>query len=73
MLYRAVKFATKTPLRYVQYPGEGHGNRLNVNRFDYCVRSLRWFDRYLQRGDHRMDPPPPMDIDYGKWMAKNEK
>lgn len=70
MLYRAVKFATSTPVRYVQYPGEGHGNRLNVYRFDYCIRSLRWFDHYLKQGDHRLDEPPPLDLNYRKWMKK---
>lgn len=70
MLYRAIKFATKTPVRYVQYPNEGHGNRTNVYRFDYCVRSLRWFDHYLKSGEHRNDPPPAFDMDYAKWGAK---
>ena len=69
MLYRAVKFATRTPVRYVQYPGEGHGNRINVYRFDYCVRALRWFDHYLKPGGHRRDAPPPMDIDYEAWLT----
>lgn len=69
-LYRAIKETTDTPVRYVQYPGEGHGNRLNVYRYDYLLRSLRWFDRYLRPGDHRNDPPPPLDVDYGEWMDK---
>jgi hypothetical protein len=73
MLYRGVKYATKTPVRYVQYPGEGHGNRRNVYRFDYCVRSLRWFDRYLKAGDHRRDALPPMDIDYDAWLKRPGK
>ncbi len=67
MLYRAVKFATDTPVRYVQYPGEGHGNRMNVYRYDYAVRTMRWFDEYLAPGDHRNDPPPAMEIDLSAW------
>jgi dipeptidyl aminopeptidase/acylaminoacyl peptidase len=68
MLYRAVEATTETPVRYVQYPGEGHGNRTNVYRYDYILRALRWFDHYLRPGSHRMDPPPPADLDYGEWM-----
>lgn len=64
LLYRAVKFATDTPVRYIQYPGEGHGNRTNVYQLDYAMRSLQWFDHYLQPGDRRAEPPPPLDLDY---------
>lgn len=64
MLYRAVKFATDTPVRYVQYPGEGHGNRSNVYRCDYALRALRWFDHYLGKGDQRRRELPPLDLPY---------
>jgi len=67
MLYRAVETSTETPVRYVQYPGEGHGNRINVFRYDYLLRTLRWFNHYLRPGDHRGDPPPPYGVDYGEW------
>jgi dipeptidyl aminopeptidase/acylaminoacyl peptidase len=70
MLYRAVKETTDTPVRYVQYPGEGHGNRTNVYRYDYLLRTLRWFEYYLRPGNHRDDPLPPLDLDYGEWMKK---
>ncbi len=70
MLYRAVETSTETPVRYVQYPGEGHGNRTNVFRYDYAVRALRWFDHYLRPGDHRGDAPPPLDLDYGGWVQQ---
>ena len=65
MLYRAIKFATDAKVRYVQYEGEGHGNRLNVNRMDYCLRTLRWFEQYLLGdGDRRSKPLPPLDVTY---------
>ncbi|UCD25652.1 MAG: S9 family peptidase [Gemmatimonadota bacterium] len=67
MLYRAVKTGTDTPVRYIQYPGEGHGNRTNVYRYDFVLRALRWFDHYLKPGDHRGDPPPPVDVEYEGW------
>ncbi|MEE9393319.1 MAG: alpha/beta fold hydrolase [Planctomycetota bacterium] len=68
MLYRAVKTATDTPVRYIQYAGEGHGNRKNVNRYDYCVRTLRWFDHYLKDANSRAKDLPPVDVDYGPWL-----
>lgn len=65
MLYRAVKLGTPTPVRYVQYPGEGHGNRTNVYQHDYALRALQWFDHYLQGdGDRRTKALPPLDLDY---------
>ncbi len=70
MLYRAVKESTETPVRYVQYPGEGHGNRINTNRYDYMLRALRWFDHYLKPGSHRSDAPPPLDLDYSAWIGR---
>ena len=67
MLYRAIKFATDARVRYVQYEGEGHGNRTNVNRMDYCLRTLRWFEHYLKGdGDRRRKPRPPVDVPYPK-------
>jgi dipeptidyl aminopeptidase/acylaminoacyl peptidase len=69
MLYRAIKETTDTPVRYVRYPGEGHGNRLNVYRYDYLLRTLRWFEYYLRPGNHRNDPLPPLDLDYGEWLT----
>lgn len=69
MLYQAVKLTTETPVRYVQYPGEGHGNRNNVYQYDYMLRALRWFDTYLAPGDQRKTPLPPVDVDYGAWMG----
>jgi dipeptidyl aminopeptidase/acylaminoacyl peptidase len=67
MLYRVVEATTETPVRYVQYPGEGHGNRTNVYRYDFVLRALRWFDHYLALGDRRSDPPPPVDVEYTGW------
>jgi dipeptidyl aminopeptidase/acylaminoacyl peptidase len=60
--YRALKMMGKTPVRYVRYPGEGHGNRRAASRYDYSVRMLRWFDHYLKGpgGD-----PPPWDLGLG--------
>ncbi|MEE2888607.1 MAG: prolyl oligopeptidase family serine peptidase [Planctomycetota bacterium] len=72
MLYRAVKMTTKTPVRYVQYPKEGHGNRTNTNQFDYAIRSLRWFDHYLRPGNQRSATPPPYEVDYSPWYATNK-
>ena len=47
-LYRSLKLHGKAPVRLVLYPGEGHGNRKNLNRLDYMVRTMEWFDHYLK-------------------------
>ncbi len=56
-LYRALKLHGKAPVRLVLYPGEGHGNAINTNRFDFLVRTLEWFDYYLQ-GKQPLDKMP---------------
>ena len=47
-LYRHIKIRTETPVRLVLYPGEGHGNRKAAARYDYNLRMMEWFDRYLR-------------------------
>ena len=49
-LYRHIKTRTKTPVRLVLYPGEGHGNKKSTARFDYNLRMMRWFNLYLKQG-----------------------
>jgi dipeptidyl aminopeptidase/acylaminoacyl peptidase len=73
MLYTAVKTSTETPVRYVQYPGEGHGNRSNVYRYDYAIRTMRWFDHYRKPGNRRQDAPPPAELDYEEWKSTGKK
>ncbi|MCB1054354.1 MAG: S9 family peptidase, partial [Acidobacteria bacterium] len=43
-MFRAIKLAGDTPVRFVSYPGEGHGNRRAAARFDYSLRMMRWFE-----------------------------
>lgn len=63
-LYRAMKLHAKAPVRLIWYNGEGHGNRMNVHRLDYTVRTMEWFDLYLKGGD-RQAPMPGKYPDYG--------
>lgn len=63
-LYRALKLHGKAPVRLIWYNGEGHGNRLNVHRLDYIVRTMDWFDYYL-RSDKPKDKMPAKYPDYG--------
>lgn len=56
-LYRHVKVRTETPVSLVFYPGEGHGNRKASARLDYNIRSLRWFEKYLQGKEVDVDAP----------------
>ena len=63
-LYRHVKVRTDTPVSLVFYPGEGHGNRNATARLDYNVRSLRWFEKYLQDKDVDVDAPIVAEADH---------
>ena len=56
-LYRALKMHGKAPVRLVLYPGEGHGNRKNTSRFDYIMRTMEWFNYYLN-SDQPKDQMP---------------
>ena len=60
-LYRHIKTRTKTPVRLVLYPGEGHGNRKCAARYDYNLRMLRWLTSYLGKGAHS---EPPTQVEY---------
>jgi len=56
-LYRGMKIHGEAPVRFVTYPGEGHGNALNTNRYDYLVRTLNWFDFYLRKNPGSKEKP----------------
>ena len=47
-LYRHIKSRTTTPVELVFYPGEGHGNANSTARYDYNLRLMSWFDKYLK-------------------------
>ena len=66
-LYRALKMLGKTPVRYVQYRGEGHGNRRAASRHDLCLRMLRWFDHFLKGDGAEL---PPWDLKLGEPVAE---
>ncbi len=56
-LYRSLKLHSQAPVRMIAYPGEGHGNRRNVNRYDYLIRTLDWFHFYLIQNPGSKDMP----------------
>lgn len=71
-LYRSLKLHSQAPVRFIVYPGEGHGNRLNVNRFDYLKRTLDWFDFYLIQNPGSKEMPQ-MYYEYIKEEEKEEE
>ncbi|HMS17969.1 MAG TPA: alpha/beta fold hydrolase, partial [Planctomycetota bacterium] len=73
MLYRAVKMSTTTPVRYVRYPNEGHGNRVNTLRYDYLVRSMQWLEPYLAPDVPRDAAPPAVHPDWSEWNSRKKK
>jgi len=46
-LYRALKLIDRTPVRYVRYPGEGHGNLRAAARDDFARRLMRWMNHFV--------------------------
>jgi dipeptidyl aminopeptidase/acylaminoacyl peptidase len=48
-LYRHIKVRKPdVPVRLVRYPGEGHGYGRSTSQYDYNIRMMRWFDRFLK-------------------------
>ena len=58
--YRALKLIGETPVRYVRYPGEEHGNRRAASRDDYARRLMRWMDHFVKEGNTEL---PPWEFD----------
>ena len=50
-MYRHVKSRTDTPVELIFYPGEGHGNARSTARYDYNLRMMSWFDKYVKGED----------------------
>ena len=63
-LYRSLKMHGHAAVRLIWYPGEGHGNRNNPARLDYCLRTMEWFDFYLRDGRDKEELPEKY-LDYG--------
>ncbi|MEP2551355.1 MAG: prolyl oligopeptidase family serine peptidase, partial [Marinomonas sp.] len=62
-LYRSIKIRKPdTPVRFVLFPGEGHGNRRAGSRYDYNLRMMEWFDTYLKTGDRKAKMPASRPI-----------
>lgn len=72
-LFRHLKVLDQAPVRLVLYPGEGHGNRKSAARFDYLLRTLRWFDHYLADGQSRTKEAPAYEIDYADHLPWAEE
>ncbi|MEL6614563.1 MAG: prolyl oligopeptidase family serine peptidase, partial [Bacteroidota bacterium] len=61
-MYRHLKLRGNAPVRLVFYPGEGHGNRRATAQLDFHLRTLRWFEHYLQ-GDGGEPPSSDLPLD----------
>ncbi len=60
--YRRLKMNNHPAVRLVQYPGEGHGNRMLPGRVDVLHRTLQWYDWYVKDKKSFEDEMPPLDI-----------
>ena len=54
--YRGLKLIGKTPVRYVRYPGEHHGNSRAASRDDYARRLMRWMDHFVKEENTELPP-----------------
>jgi dipeptidyl aminopeptidase/acylaminoacyl peptidase len=73
--YRRLKMNDHPAVRYVKYPGEGHGNRKQPGRIDVLYRQLQWYDWYVKDKQPLDGPMPPLDISghYGLELDEEEQ
>jgi dipeptidyl aminopeptidase/acylaminoacyl peptidase len=72
--HRRLKMNDHPAVRFVQYPGEGHGNRRQPGRIDVLHRHLQWYDWYVKYAKPLDGPLPPLDISewYGIDLPEDE-
>lgn len=72
--YRLLKMNDHPAVRFVQYPGEGHGNAKQPGRADVLFRLLDWFEWYVRDAKPLDGPMPPLDIAgrYGLTLEETE-
>lgn len=51
------------PVRLVMYPGEGHGYARATARYDFALRTMRWFDTYLKDDGPMPEGPLKVEMD----------
>jgi len=61
-LYRRLKNNDHPAVRYMQYPGEGHGNSKQTSKIDFLYRQIEWFNWYVRDNKPLSGPMPPLDI-----------
>ncbi len=60
--YRRLKMNNHPAVRWVKYPGEGHGNRKQPGRIDVLHRHLTWYDWYVKDLKPLDGPMPSLEI-----------
>ncbi|GMU80467.1 MAG: hypothetical protein AMXMBFR47_03380 [Planctomycetota bacterium] len=70
-MYRFLKVLGQTPVRLVEYPGEGHGNSRAASRYDYSLRLLQWMDHYLHAADVELPEGPEYRLERLKELARD--
>jgi dipeptidyl aminopeptidase/acylaminoacyl peptidase len=73
--YRRLKMNDHPAVRWVKYPGEGHGNRKQPGRIDVLYRHLQWYDWYVKEKKPLDGAMPPLDISdwYGLELEEDEE
>jgi dipeptidyl aminopeptidase/acylaminoacyl peptidase len=71
--YRQLKMNDHPAVRYIQYPGEGHGNSKQPGRIDVLYRTLQWCDWYVASAKPLDGPMPPLDISESYGLELKDK
>jgi hypothetical protein len=54
--YRALQQIGKAPVRFISFPGEGHGPRKLAHQRRKLTEDLQWFEKYLFKTDKQKNP-----------------
>lgn len=64
--YRALKVIGKAPVRFISFPGEGHGPRKLAHQRRKLSEEIKWFEKYLfktyEEKNEAMKKGSPLDL-----------
>ena len=72
MQFRALQQRTKTPVRFVLFPGEDHGLKKLSSMRRKVEEELAWFDQYLYRQSESRHPWLKEGSPIAAWVARNQ-
>lgn len=46
-LFRALKHNNRAPVKFIVYPGEGHGYKKRAHRYHFMINGIEWLEKYI--------------------------